>query len=179
LRSTPHQSLALSISASRMSSPTVTPTRSHRLQATFALSYRVEVPLSRSGTLTRKLIRKSRYALRRTIKQAKRQYRAKIESCYTGTDARLVWQGLQIITDCKGKHSRVLPSDTSLSEELNHFYARFEASNTEACMRTSAVPDDCVITLSVANVSKTFSTGQHSQGRGDRLITRTCALGMC
>jgi hypothetical protein len=38
----------------------------------------IPLPLSRSGTLTRKLIKKSRYALRRTIKQAKRQYRTKI-----------------------------------------------------------------------------------------------------
>ena len=34
------------------------------------------------------------YALRRTIKQAKRQYRDKIESYYTGSDAHLMWQGL-------------------------------------------------------------------------------------
>ena len=63
---------------------------------------------------------------------------------------------MQTITDYKGKHSRKLPSDTSLPDELNHFYARFEASNTEACMRASAGPDDCGITLSVADVSKTF-----------------------
>ena len=70
---------------------------------------------------------------------------------------------MQTIADYKGKHSRELPSDTSelpsdtsLADELNHFYAYFEASNTEACMRASAVPDDCVITLSVADVSKTF-----------------------
>ena len=68
-----------------------------------------------------------------------------------------MWQGLQTITDHKRKHSRKLPSDTSLPDELNHFYARFEARNTEACrMRASAVLDDCVITLSVADVSKTF-----------------------
>ena len=100
--------------------------------------------------------KKSCYALRPTIKQAKHQYRAKIESYYTGSDTRLMWQGLQTITDYKGKHSRELPSDTSLPGELNHFYARFEASITEACMRASAVPDDCVITFSVADVSKTF-----------------------
>ena len=100
--------------------------------------------------------KKSRYTLRRTIKQAKRQYRAKIESYYTGSDARRMWQGLQTITDYKGKHSRELPSDTSLPENLNLFYARFEASNTEACMRASAVLDDYVITLSIADVSKTF-----------------------
>ena len=67
-----------------------------------------------------------------------------------------MWQDLQAITDYKGKHSRELPSDTSLPDELNHVYAHFEASNTEACMRASAIPDDCVITLSVADVSKTF-----------------------
>jgi hypothetical protein len=65
-------------------------------------------------------------------------------------------QGLQTITNYKGKHSRELSSDTSLPDELNHFYARFEASNTKACMRASAVPDDCMIMLSIADVSKTF-----------------------
>ena len=79
--------------------------------------------------------KKSRYALRRTIKQAKRQYRTKIESYYTSSNAHRMWQGLQTITDYKGKHSRELPSDTSLPDELNYFYARFEASNTETCMR--------------------------------------------
>jgi hypothetical protein len=75
--------------------------------------------------------KKSRYALRRTIEKAMRQYRAKIESYYTGSDARWMWQGSQTITDYKGKHSRELPSDRSLPDELNHFYARFEASNTD------------------------------------------------
>jgi hypothetical protein len=71
---------------------------------------------------------KSCYALRRTIKQATCQYRAKIESYYTGSYARLMWQGLQTITDYKGKHSRKLPSDTSLPDKINYFYAHFEAS---------------------------------------------------
>ena len=100
--------------------------------------------------------KKSYYALRRTIKQAKHQYRTKIDLYYTGSDARRMWQGLQTITDYKGKQSLELPSDTSLPDELNNFYARFEASNTETCMRAPAVPKDCVIMLSVANMSKTF-----------------------
>ena len=76
----------------------------------------------------------------------------------------------------KGEHSRELPSDTSLLDELNHFYAHFEETNTEACMRASAVLDDCVITLSVADVSKTF---KHSQSQWASWVTRTCAPGMC
>ena len=41
------------------------------------------------------------YALRRTIKQEKRQYRTNIESYYTCSDARQIWQDLQTITDYK------------------------------------------------------------------------------
>jgi hypothetical protein len=61
-----------------------------------------------------------------------------------------MWQGLTNITNYKGKPSYELPSDTSLPDELNAFYARFKASNIEACMRAPAVLDDCVITLFVA-----------------------------
>jgi hypothetical protein len=60
-----------------------------------------------------------------------------------------MWQGLKTITDSKGKPIHELPSDASLPDELNAFYARFKASNTEAC----------VITLSVADVSRTFKQG--------------------
>jgi hypothetical protein len=47
-------------------------------------------------------------------------------------------------------------SDASLPDKLNAFYAHFDTSNTEACMRAPAVPDDCVIRLSVAVMSKIF-----------------------
>jgi hypothetical protein len=67
-----------------------------------------------------------------------------------------MWQRLQTTTDYKAKPSHELPSDTDVPEELNAFYAHFEASNTEPCMKASAFPDNCVITLSIADVSKTF-----------------------
>ena len=90
-----------------------------------------------------------------------------------------MWQGLQTITDYKGKHSRELPSDTSQQDELNYFYACFEASNIETCMRASAVPDDCVIMLSIADVSKTFKqVNIHKAAEPDGLpgrILRDCA----
>ena len=90
-----------------------------------------------------------------------------------------MWQGLQTITDYKGKHNRELPSDTSLPDELNNVYARFEANNTETCMGASAVPDDCVITLSTADVSKTFKQVSIHKATGpDGLpdsVLRACA----
>jgi hypothetical protein len=68
-----------------------------------------------------------------------------------------MWEVLQTIMDYKGKPSRELPSDTTtLPDKLNAFYARFEASKTEACMRAPAVLYNCVITLSVAVVRKAF-----------------------
>ena len=91
-------------------------------------------PKARATASTPEAYKKSRYALRRTIKQAKRQYRTKIESYYTGSDARRMWQSVQTLTDYKGKHSRELPSDTSLPDKLNYLYAHFEANNTETGM---------------------------------------------
>jgi hypothetical protein len=58
--------------------------------------------------------KKSRYDLRRTIKQSKRQYRIKIDSYYIGSDARRMWQGLKTIMDYKGKPRRELPSGKCL-----------------------------------------------------------------
>jgi hypothetical protein len=59
------------------------------------------------------------------------------------------------------------------------FYARFETNNTETCMRAPAVPEDCVITLSAADVSKTFKqVNIHKAAGPDGLpgrLLRVCA----
>jgi hypothetical protein len=63
-----------------------------------------------------------------------------------------MWQALQIITDYKGKPSRELPSYASLPDELNAFYDRFEAINTEACMRDCKMaPVEMAAVLRVPN----------------------------
>jgi hypothetical protein len=89
-----------------------------------------------------------------------------------------MWQDLLTITDYKGKQSREMHSNTSLQDELNK-YARFEASNTETCMRASAVTDGCVITLSTADGNKTFKqVNTHKAAGPDGLpgrVLRACA----
>ena len=45
-----------------------------------------------------------------------------------------MWQGLQTITDYKGKHSCELPSDAGLPDEQNHFYALLYSLVTHDCM---------------------------------------------
>lgn len=54
-------------------------------------------------------IQEARYDLQ-DIKHTKGQ----VESYYTGSVACRVWQGLQTITDYKGKSSHELPSDAEL-----------------------------------------------------------------
>jgi hypothetical protein len=77
-----------------------------------------------------------------------------------------MWQGWKTIMDYKGKPRGELPSEASLPDELKAFYAHFEASNTEACTRAPAVLDDCVITLSVAKVNKTFNRSTFTKPLG-------------
>ena len=66
-----------------------------------------------------------------------------------------------------------------LPDELNHFYARFEANNTETCIRAPAVSEACVITLCAADVSKTFKqVNIHKAAGPDGLpgrVLRACA----
>ena len=62
------------------------------------------------------------YSLRKAIKQAKRQYRDKVESQFNGSDTRGMWQGLQSITDYKKKTSPVADQDVLLPDRLNNFF---------------------------------------------------------
>ncbi|KAI4889410.1 hypothetical protein NFI96_034097 [Prochilodus magdalenae] len=73
--------------------------------------------------------KRARYDLHRSIRQAKRQYRVKLEGCYTSADSRRMWQGLRHITDYQQRSREVTTSHTTLPDELNEFYARFEALN--------------------------------------------------
>ncbi|KAJ8349109.1 hypothetical protein SKAU_G00276980 [Synaphobranchus kaupii] len=61
--------------------------------------------------------KKTRYELRKKIKTAKGQYREKVESCYSGSNARHMWRGLKTITDYKGKGCSVgeVPASSTLT----------------------------------------------------------------
>ncbi|XP_045570721.1 uncharacterized protein isoform X1 [Salmo salar] len=93
------------------------------------------------------------YSLRKAIKQAKRQYRDKVESQFNGSDTRRIWQGPQTITDYKGNTSHVADTDVLLPDKLNTFFARFEDNtvpSTQSASKNSGLP------FAVADVSKTF-----------------------
>ena len=94
----------------------------------------------------------ARYELRKTIKLAKRQYREKVESYYTGSNTRDMWSGLKTITDYKGKSHQAEVS-VSLAEELNTFYARFESHTRSEVLLEQ---DSCPLQVSVTDVCKSF-----------------------
>ena len=94
------------------------------------------------------MYKQTSYDLHKAIKEAKHQYRDKVESQFNGSDTRRMWQGLHIIMDCKGKASHVANTDASLPDKLKHLFS-FKKNNT-----WSPAAHDAPI--SVAHVSKTF-----------------------
>ena len=73
--------------------------------------------------------KRSRYDHCIVIKHAKGQYRNKVESYYTGYDARYMWQGLQSIMDYKGRPSHDLPNDDQ-TNSMHFMHASIITNNT-------------------------------------------------
>ncbi len=98
------------------------------------------------------------YDLRRSIKAAKRQYKNKVEEQFNNNNPRSMWQGINNITGFKGNKPATVNIAASLPDELNTFYARFEAHNTAhtECAPTAAAEEVSPLSLSVADVTRSF-----------------------
>ncbi len=94
------------------------------------------------------------YDLRRSIKVAKRTYKNKVEEHFNN-NPRSMWQGINNITCFKGNKPATVNIAASLPDELNTFYARFEADNTAHTESAAAAAAEEVspLTLSVADVT--------------------------
>ena len=99
------------------------------------------------------LCKKARYDLRRSIKDAKRQYQTKLESQSSHTDPRRLWQDLQ---DYKMKACKIAGSNTPLPDELNAFYARFEQAVSESTPSILEILDEPVSEVTIADVRAAF-----------------------
>jgi hypothetical protein len=75
--------------------------------------------------------------LDRGIKEAKAEYKGKIEDCFRSNDSRRVWQGVQHVTNFRLSADRDKPE---LVEELNSFYARFGVGPTGGSQVTTPTP---------------------------------------
>ncbi len=97
------------------------------------------------------------YDLRKSIKAAKRQYKNKVEEQFNTNNARSMWQGINNITDFKGNKPATVNIAASLPDELNHFYARFDAHNTAHTESAPAAAEEVsAISISVADVTRSF-----------------------
>ncbi len=69
-----------------------------------------------------------------------------------------MWQGINNITGFKGNKPATVNIATSLPDELNTFYARFEADNTTHTESAAAAAAEEVspLSLSVADVTRSF-----------------------
>ncbi len=102
--------------------------------------------------------KQARYDLRRSIKAAKRQYKNKVEEQFNTNNARSMWQGINNITGFKGNKPATVKIAASLQDELNNFYAHFEADNTAhtESAPTPAAKEESALSLSVADVTRSF-----------------------
>lgn len=98
----------------------------------------------------------ARYDLRKTIRSAQRAYRERVESAQQSHDPRRVWQGLRCITDYKGRSGPVELSSASFPDELNTFYARFDAANSTPVTRPPVDSEGAVLQIDTATVRRAF-----------------------
>ncbi|KAI7812350.1 hypothetical protein IRJ41_000149 [Triplophysa rosa] len=97
------------------------------------------------------------------IREAKRQYSRRIAHRFSDSrDTLSLWQGIQTITDYKTP-PHTCDSTISLLNDLNTFFARFEAQNGTAAQKTSPLPGDQestqhALTINGATVERVSST---------------------
>ena len=124
-------------------------------------------------------LRTARASLSRGIGRAKQDYSKKITSHFKDSrDTRSLWQGIQTITDYKPA-SQTCDDNISLLNDLNSFFARFEATNNTSPQKTPPPPHDQVLCLSAESVKRALSTINPRKATGpDNIpgrVLRDCA----
>ncbi|KAL0149801.1 hypothetical protein M9458_054849 [Cirrhinus mrigala] len=105
-------------------------------------------------------LKMARANLSRGIREAKRQYSRGLAHRFNHSrDTRSLWRGIQTITDYKPP-PQTCDSTTSLLNELNElntFFACFEATNSTTTQKTPPPPGDQVMSLSRDSVRRSLS----------------------
>ncbi|MCI4379001.1 hypothetical protein PGIGA_G00222700 [Pangasianodon gigas] len=121
-----------------------------------------------------------RTARSRGIREAKRQYSRRIVHRFSDSrDTRSLWRGIQTITDYKPP-PQTCDSTISLLNELNAFFAHFEAQKSTTAQKTPPPPGDQVMTLSTHSVRRSLSRINARKAPGpDNIpgcVLRDCAV---
>ncbi len=125
-------------------------------------------------------LKTARANLSRGIREAKRQYSRRIAHRFSDNrDTRSLWQGIQTITDYKPP-PQTCDSTIPLLNELNAFFARFEAQNSTTAQKTPPPPGDQVMTLSPDSMRRSLSRINARKAPGpDNIpgrVLRDCAV---
>ena len=94
----------------------------------------------------------ARRSLTMGIKTAKSDYALKIQGHFTSNDPRSMWKGIKCVTNYSKKNAKC-PTDPALPDALNHFYARFEASNNSPTTKLTSSPGDYTLSVSEREVA--------------------------
>lgn len=117
--------------------------------------------------------RLARWNLSHGIREAKRRHGQKIHSHFTNTrDTWRLWQGFNS-SDCKPCSPQICLNNPTLPDELSHFFAQFEASNTTQIQRPPPSPGDQLLQLSTAGVRKALASVNPRKAAGpDNVLGR-------
>jgi len=100
-----------------------------------------------------------------------------MEQCGT----RRLWQGLWTITDYRGRTPSTVSTDASVADELNSFYAPFEASTVSGTIAelSSIARDEHTLSVTEHNVRKALMRVNTRKAAGPDVISgrrlKTCA----
>uniref|UniRef100_A0A3P9LR30 Reverse transcriptase domain-containing protein n=1 Tax=Oryzias latipes TaxID=8090 RepID=A0A3P9LR30_ORYLA len=101
-------------------------------------------------------LRTARANLSRGIRVAKREHSRKVADRFSDSgDTRNLWRGIQTITDYKPA-PQACDYSTPLLDQLNTFFARFEADNSIPAQKTPPPPSDLVLMLSRDSVRRSL-----------------------
>lgn len=102
-----------------------------------------DIPYRANDTTAYSLARAN---LKQGSKAAKLNYRLRIEDNFNNNDPWCMWQGIKAITDYKMKDNLNVSSNSSLAEDLNKLFARFDKDNNNR-EKDSLPPDHQGLTL--------------------------------
>ncbi|KAL0150420.1 hypothetical protein M9458_054237, partial [Cirrhinus mrigala] len=113
---------------------------------------------------------------RRGEEEAKQRYGRKLESQLQQNNSRSLWQGLRTITDYKAPTSGMMNADVTLADELNTFYARFEAAAKDAKDANASGANGCRHE-DTASTGNTFIISEHDVRRAFKRVNTRKAAG--
>ncbi|KAL0150804.1 hypothetical protein M9458_053886 [Cirrhinus mrigala] len=116
------------------------------------------------------------YNVRKAVKEAKQRYGRKLESQLQQNNSRSLWQGLRTITDYKAPTSGMMNADVTLADELNTFYARFEAAAKDAKDANASGANGCRHE-DTASTGNAFIISEHDVRRAFKRVNTRKAAG--